>query len=86
MQGASGAIGLGGSFEQRSFSGGKALELGVEGLIGRAKCVEERPPVLLIPPAVDRQEPVGPARVAVQLGAQEPRCPAKQFAQAPSAA
>jgi hypothetical protein len=37
-----------------------ALELGVEGLAGRPKCSEERPPVLLVLPAVDRQQPVGP--------------------------
>ena len=48
--------------------GGETFELGVEGLVGRAEGVKERLPVLLVLPAVDRQEPVGPNSVAVQLG------------------
>jgi hypothetical protein len=71
---------LRGSFEHRPFGGGKALELSVEGLIRRAECVEERPPVPLVLPAVDRQEPAGPDSVAVQLSAHETRSPAKQLA------
>lgn len=71
---------LGRSFEQRSFGSGKALEPGVEGLIGGAECGEERSPVLLVLPAVDGPEPAGPGSIAVQLGAQESRCLAKQLA------
>ena len=51
-----------------TFGGGETFELGVEGIIGRAEGVKERQPVLLVLPAVDRQEPVGPNSVAVQLG------------------
>src|SRR5262249_34105254 len=52
---------------------------GVEGLVGRAEGVQERLPVLLVLPAVDRQEPAGPNSIAVQLGTQEPRGTAKQL-------
>ena len=45
--------------------GGETFELGVEGFVGRAEGVKERLPVLLVLPAVDRQEPVGPDSVAV---------------------
>jgi hypothetical protein len=59
--------------------GGETFELGVEGFVGRAEGVKERQPVLLVLPAVDRQEPVGPNSVAVQLGAQKPRGAAEQL-------
>ena len=44
--------------------GGEALEPGVVGLIRRAERIEERPPVPLVLPAVDRQEPAGPGRAS----------------------
>jgi hypothetical protein len=42
--------------------------------------------VLLVLPAVDREVPVVPGNVAVQLGTQEPRGPSEQLPQAPSGA
>jgi len=71
---------LGGPLEQRPFGDGKAFKLCVEGLVGRSECAEKGPPVLLIPPAVDRQVPVASGSVVVQLGTEEPRGPGEQLA------
>jgi hypothetical protein len=78
LQGGTGAVG----YEDPSNSDCSAvarLELRVEGLVGRAIGGEERRPILLVLPAVGRQEPVSKRSVVVQLGVHERRCPAKQL-------